>query len=84
MKILKFTSLIAFAAAALSLTGCTSNTTTAHQKSTAWGVYTFEPACFAVSDTTSAVITTDDAAGMEIPSGDRLQLFWGLVSIQDY
>ncbi|MBO7521526.1 MAG: hypothetical protein J6T16_04730 [Opitutales bacterium] len=84
MKILKFASLIAFAAAALSLTGCTSNTTTAHQKSSAWGVYTFEPACFSVTDTHSALIRTDDVAGMELPSGDRLQLFWGLISIQDY
>ncbi|MBR6388542.1 MAG: hypothetical protein IKS15_00245 [Opitutales bacterium] len=84
MKILKFASLIAFAAAAFSMTGCTSNTNTAHQKSTAWGVYTFEPACYAVADEPSAVVTTDNVSGMELPSGDRLQLFWGLVSIQDY
>lgn len=84
MKILKFASLIAFAVASFSLTGCTSNTTTAHQKSTAWGIYTFEPACFAATDTMGIRLTTDEVVGMEIPSGDRLQLFWGILSIEDY
>ncbi len=67
------------------LSGCVADETTAQQKTTAFGLYTYEPACFTPNTScTSMTISTDDATGMELPSGDRTQLFWGLISIEDY
>lgn len=84
MKLHKLALLASVAATSLFLGACTSDTNTAHQKTTAFGVFTYEPSCYAVDNTTSAVLTTEEVCGMELPSGDRLQLFWGLVSIEDY
>lgn len=84
MKLHKFTLLASLALTSLFLGACTSDTNTAHQKSTAFGVFTYEPGCYAVDNTTTAAVTTDQVCGMELPSGDRLQLFWGLISIEDY
>lgn len=76
----------ALASVALSvLSGCNSaNDETAHQKSTFLGIYTYEPACYASQDPASFSLRTDEACGMELPSGDRTQFLWGLISIEDY
>ena len=84
MKLHKFAILAAFAATSFFMGGCVSNTDTAHQKTTAFGLWTYEPAVYAVNNGLGARIRTDDMTGMELPSGDRLQLFWGLVSFEDY
>ena len=81
LRKLVFLSLIAISAAVLS--GCTDETT-AHQKTTVFGLYTYEPACFTPSSPISMTVRTEDACGMELPSGDRTQFLWGLVSIEDY
>ncbi len=76
---------ILIAAMGALLSGCnTGNEQTAQQKTTFMGIYTYEPGCFApVSDTTMSV-RTEDMSGMELPSGDRTQFLWGLISIEDY
>lgn len=84
MKLHKFALMAAFAASSLLLGACTSNTDTAQTKSTAFGIFTYEPGSYALNDGQDIQIRTDDISGMELPSGDRLQLFWGLVSIEDY
>ena len=83
LRKLVFLSLIAISTAVLS--GCNvADETTAHQKTTLFGLYTYEPACFAPSSPCSMTVRTEDACGMELPSGDRTQFLWGLVSIEDY
>lgn len=85
MKLHKFAILATLAASSLFLSACmTSNTETAQKKSTAFGLVTFEPNSFAVSSPATAVVRTDDISGMELATGDRLELFWGLITIQDY
>ncbi|MBE6411314.1 MAG: hypothetical protein E7036_02030 [Opitutales bacterium] len=81
LRKLVFLSLIAISAAVLS--GCTADDV-AHQKTTFFGLYTYEPACFAPSSPISMTVRTDEICGMELPSGDRTQFLWGLVSIEDY
>ena len=72
-------------AGATLLSGCNvADETTAHQKSTLFGLYTYEPACYTPSSPISMTVRTDDACGMELPSGDRTQFLWGLISIEDY
>jgi len=76
---------LALATVALALSGCnTADETTAHQKSTIFGVYTYEPACYTPSSPAAMTVRTDDAVGMELPSGDKTSFLWGLVSIEDY
>lgn len=58
--------------------------TTAHQKSTFFGFYTYEPASFAPRSEAAFGLRTDQAGGMELASGDRTQFCWGLLSIEDY
>ena len=83
LRKLVFLSLIAISSAVLS--GCNvADETTAHQKTTLFGLYTYEPACFAPSSPISMTVRTDEICGMELPSGDRTQFLWGLVSIEDY
>lgn len=85
MKLRNSVFLTLIAAGAALLSGCNvADETTAHQKSTVLGLYTYEPACFAPSSPTSMTVRTDDACGMELPSGDRTQFLWGLISIEDY
>jgi len=85
MKLRKLAFLLGIAAAALTLGGCNvGDETTAHQKSTFLGIYTYEPACFAPTRPSSIKVRTEDISGMELPSGDRTQFLWGLVSIEDY
>jgi len=77
--------LLTLIVASAALTGCNvADETTAHQKSTVFGLYTYEPACFTPSSPTAMTVRTEDACGMELPSGDRTQFLWGLVSIEDY
>ncbi len=77
--------LITVAAVAAALSGCnTADETTAHRKTTCFGLYTYEPECYKPSTPTSMIITTDEACGMELPSGDRTTFFWGGISVQDY
>jgi len=83
LRNLVFLSLISAGAALLS--GCNvGDETTAHQKTTVFGLYTYEPACFAPTSPVAMRVRTEDAVGMEIPSGDRTQFLWGLISIEDY
>lgn len=84
MKLHKFALLAVVALGSFLMSACTADTETDQKKSTLFGLYTYEPACYAVSDADAAVVRTDDVVGMELPSGDRLQLFWGLISIEDY
>lgn len=84
MKLHKFAILATLAAGSLLLGACTSNTDTAHKKSTAFGLWTFEPGSYAVNEKNAATIRTDDISGMELASGDRLELFWGLIVVEDY
>lgn len=83
MKLRIFTLILA-AAAGFALNACTSNQNTAHQKETFFGLYTYEPACYAPTSSTALVGRTDSVMGMELPSGDRTQFLWGLVSVEDY
>lgn len=77
--------LISLAAAGFALSGCNvANDTTAHQKSTFWGLYTYEPGCYSPTSNYSINARTEDVAGMELPSGDRVSFLWGLVSVEDY
>ena len=67
------------------LGGCnTGNERTAHQKSTFFGLYTYEPGCFSPTSDTSINIRTEEACGMELPSGDKTSFAWGLVTVEDY
>lgn len=84
MKLHKFALMAAFGVSSILLGACTANTETAHQKSTAFGLFTFEPNSYEVSKPTTMSIRTDEASGMELATGDRLQFLWGLVSIEDY
>jgi len=85
MKLRNLAFLLCAAASAFTLGGCnTADETTAHQKTTFLGVYTYEPACFAPSRPAAINVRTEDICGMELPSGDRTQFLWGLVTIQDY
>ncbi len=85
MKLRKLAFLLSLAASAFALTACNvGDDTTAHQKSTFFGLYTYEPGCFAPQSGTSFNLRTDQACGMELPSGDRTQFCWGLLSIEDY
>jgi len=84
MKLRNFV-FLALATASFALTGCnTADETTAHQKSTVFGIYTYEPASYAATDPASMTVRTEDASGMELPSGDKTSFLWGLISIQDY
>lgn len=83
MKLRIFT-LALVALVGFAMNACTSNQNTAHQKETFFGLYTYEPACFAPTYEGSLVGRTDSITGMELPSGDRTQFLWGLVSIEDY
>jgi hypothetical protein len=84
MKLHKFAILATLAVSSLLLGACTANTQTAHRKSTVFGLVSYEPNSFQVSHPATAVVRTDDITGMELASGDRLELFWGLITIQDY
>lgn len=84
MKLVKFISSVVLVASALVFTACTANTDTVHQKSTAFGIWTFNPACYTPSDGMGITVRTEQMSGMELPSGDKLSLFWGLVSFEDY
>ena len=77
-------SFISAIVAGIALSGCTANQNTAHQKETFFGIYTYEPACYAPTCTYAMNGRTEDICGMELPSGDRTQFLWGLVSIEDY
>ena len=84
MKLYKFAILAILAVSSLLLGACTANTQTAHKTSTAFGLFSYEPNSFKVSPATTAVVRTDEISGMELATGDRLELFWGLITIQDY
>jgi len=84
MKLRNIAFIATVVSAALVLGGCVANDTTAHRKTTAFGLYTYEPECYTPTPSTTFALTTDEATGMELPSGDRTQLFWGLISIEDY
>ena len=82
---LRILALISMVIAGAVLGGCnTGNDRTAHQKSTFFGLYTYEPGCFAPVSDYAIHARTEDMCGMELPSGDRTQFLWGLVSIEDY
>lgn len=86
-KYMKLRKLLLFVTTTISLalmSGCVSNDEIAHQKTTVMGIYTYEPACYAYTKDTSFVLRTEEATGMELPSGDRTQLLWGLISLEDY
>ena len=77
--------LISLAAVGFALSGCnTANDHTAQQKTTFWGIYTYEPGCFTPTSPYSLNARTDQITGMELPSGDRVEFLWGLVSLEDY
>ncbi len=85
MKLRKIVFLLSSITAALALSACNvGDETTAHQKSTFFGLYTYEPASYAPQSDASFNLRTEEACGMELPSGDRTQFFWGLISIEDY
>lgn len=84
MKLHKFALLASIALGSLFMGACSSDIATAHQKTTFFGLFTSEPESFAVTQPSSCVITTDEVVGQELPSGDRLQLLWGLISLEDY
>ncbi len=82
---MKFRNLLLIVVAAVALAGCnTANDSIAHRKTTCFGLYTYQPECYAVTDPCSITLTTDEACGMELPSGDKTTFFWGALSIQDY
>ena len=81
LRKLVFLSLIAISSAILS--GCASDDV-AHKKSTLLGLYTYEPACFTPTSPTKMSVRTDEIYGRELPSGDRTQFLWGLITIEDY
>lgn len=77
--------LLALSALAITLSGCNvADDSTAQTKTTFMGIYTYEPGCYAPSSDTAMVVRTEDMSGMELPSGDRTQFLWGLISIEDY
>lgn len=85
MKLHKFVLLVSVALGSLLTSACSSTeVATAHQKTTLFGLFTYQPASYAVTNPSSTVITTDEMFGMELPSGNRLQLAWGLISLEDY
>ena len=84
MKLRNIAFTLALAASSFLMGGCVADDTTAHTKTTVFGVYTSEPESFKANDPASITLRTEDATGMELPSGDRTKLFWGLVSLQDY
>jgi len=84
MKLRKLLLTLASLSALFLLNACVANTDTAHKKSTAFGLYTYEPGAFTRAGEATASIRTDEATGMELPSGDKTQFFWGLITIQDY
>jgi len=84
MKLRKLLLTLASVATLLLLNACTANTDTAHTKSTVFGIYTYEPGAFTRAGEATASIRTDEVGGMELPSGDKTQFFWGLITIQDY
>ena len=82
---LRIIALISMVVAGAVLGGCnTGNDRTAHQKSTFFGLYTYEPGCFTPTSDTSITIRTEEACGMELPSGDKTSFAWGLVTVEDY
>lgn len=82
---LRILALISMVIAGAVLGGCnTGNDRTAHQKSTFFGLYTYEPAIYAPTSDYSLNLRTDDACGMELPSGDKTSFAWGLVTVEDY
>lgn len=77
--------LLIVGAASLALSGCNvADDSTAHRKTTCFGLYTYEPGCYKPTNPDSITITTDEACGMELPSGDKTTFFWGALSVQDY
>ncbi len=77
--------LLALSISALAVSGCNlANEDTAQRKTTFMGIYTYEPGCFAPVSDYAIHARTEDMCGMELPSGDRTQFLWGLVSIEDY
>ena len=77
--------LISLAAAGFALSGCNvANDTTAHQKSTFWGLYTYEPGSYTPTCDISINARTEDITGMGLPSGGRVTILWGLVSVRAY
>ena len=82
LRKLVFLSLIAISTAVLS--GCNGNEDVANKRSTLFGLYTYEPACFTPSSPISMTVRTKELYGVDLPSGDRTQFLWGLVSIEDY
>ena len=85
MKLHKL-ALLFFAAASVALTGCNvADDTKKKKKTTFLGIYTYEPGCYSPSNADTALTArTDDMIGMELPSGDRTQFLWGLISVEDY
>lgn len=77
--------LLVLSISALVVSGCNvASEDTAHRKSTFLGFYTYEPGCFAPTSDVALSARTDDMCGMELPSGDRTQFLWGLISVEDY
>lgn len=82
LRNIAFTSILVALASILG--GCVADDTTAHQKTTAFGLYTSEPASYKLSRPASTVVRTDDATGMEVPSGNRTTFLWGMFTFEDY
>ncbi len=83
MKLRNIALIATIATVSALLGGCASDET-AHKKTTVFGIFTSEPESFASRDVAAFPLRTEEAFGMELPSGDRLTFLWGLVSLEDY
>ncbi len=83
---LRIFALISMIAASAILSGCASDDKlqVANQKTTFFGLITYDQACFTPTEVQAMNLRTQDAFGRDLPSGDRLSFGWGLISIEDY
>ena len=82
MKISKTTSLIAIAIVSLSFAGCRGGHRVPDRK-TFLGIVEVEKGTYSPTTPLSFDVSTDEIVDRDNYSGDRVKLFWGLISFED-
>ena len=81
----KIITLLTIAVAALFFTGCKSNTAQmAPSETNILGIVKVEEASYAASSPTTVAVSTNELFSRQDISGDKVTLFWGLITLKDY